>query len=203
MSPKVLSDHLLPRTEEFRAPRPLRTTLLALTPGLVLAALWVIGVVPTGAAIGGGVLLGMAVVLGGHAWFDAWRCRRLADRLLRTHPGSTVPSPLADWRAAELTSQRTRRHLVKCVQSLIRETELCRRSPSPLLDGFVVEESLSLLHRLERRLGDPSLPVSPYGVLVVTEVVDHGASSPLYWPEGAADLPDALTRALAALDVPR
>ncbi|HVP75451.1 MAG TPA: hypothetical protein VMS63_05465 [Gaiellaceae bacterium] len=186
------SHELLPGRKEFVAPQPLRTTLVALMPALVLTALWAIGAAPAAvAAAGGGVLFGLAGIRGAYAWFDACRCRALADRLLRRQPGAAVSSPLTDWRAPQLTSERTRRLLVKRVQHLIRDAELDLRAGSSPLDRHTIEQSLFLLRRLDRRLGDLSRPVSPYGVLVVGEL-----------PK-VAELPDALTEALAALDTPR
>jgi hypothetical protein len=124
MPATLRSYELLPDREEFVAPHPLRVTILALTPACVLAALGATGAASASVATAtGGVLLGLAGIRGGYAWFDARRCRVLADRLLRAHPRSTVPSPLADWRAAQLTSERARRRLVRGVQSLIREAD--------------------------------------------------------------------------------
>jgi len=80
------SYELLPDREELVTPQPLRTTLLALTPTLAVAALWASGVASAGVAtVAGGVLLVLAVVRGGYAWSDARHCRVLADRLLRAH----------------------------------------------------------------------------------------------------------------------
>jgi hypothetical protein len=97
------------------APHPVRSTFLALTPSLVVPeALWASGVASLGlATVIAGVLLSLAAVHGGYAWFDAWRCRRLADRLLGTRPRAAAPSPLADWRTGQLTSERARRRLIK------------------------------------------------------------------------------------------
>jgi len=196
------SYELLPGGEELVVPQPLRTTLLALTPALAVAALWAGGVAPGGVAtVAGGVLVVFAVIRGGYAWFDARHCRVLADRLLRAHARSAVSSPLADWRAPQLTSERTRQRLVKRVQSVIRDADLSLRAGSAPLDRHATEQSLFLLRRLELRLDDLSRPVSPYGVLVVRELAD-GASNPFSWPS-PAELPDALSEALAALDAPR
>ena len=181
-------------------PRPLRTTLLALMPALVVAALGATGAASAGVATAaGGVLLFLAVIRGGYAWFDTRRCRVLADRLLCTHPRSTISSPLTDWRARQLTSERTRRRLVKRLQGLIRAADAGLRAGSSPFDRRAIEQSLFLLRRLDRRLGDLSRPVSPRGILVVGELVD-GSTSPFSRPEAAAELPDALTETLAALD---
>jgi len=182
----------LPGREELVLPQPLRTTLVALTPALVVAALGATGAASTGVAItAGGVLLVLAAIRSGYAWLDARRCRVLADRLLRTHPRSTVSSPLADWRARQLTSEPARRRLVRRVQRLTHDAELHLRLGSSPLDRHATEERLFLLRRLERRLDDLSRPVSPYGVLVVGDL------------SSSDEPPDALTEALAALDDPR
>jgi hypothetical protein len=203
MPATLQSYELLPDREEFVAPQPLRATLLAVTPALVVGTLGATGAASAGlATAAGGVLLALAGIRGGYAWFDARRCRLLADRLLRTHPRSTITSPLTDWRATQLTSERTRRRLVRGVQSLTRAAEIGLRSPPSPLARHALERSLFVLRRLEWRLGDLSRPVSPYGILVVGELVE-GASSPFSRPERAGELPDASTEALAALDVLR
>jgi hypothetical protein len=140
------SYELLPEREELVVPQPLRTTLLALIPALAAAALGATGAASADVATAaGGVLLALAGIRGGYAWFDAWRCRVLADRLLRTQSRPPVSSPLTDWRAPQLTSERTRRRLVKRVQSLVRDAELGLRSSSSLHDRRVGEQSLFLL----------------------------------------------------------
>ena len=188
------SYELLPDREEFVAPQPLRATLLALTPALALAAVGATGAASVVmATAAGSVLLALAGVRSLYAWFDARRCRVLADRLLRTHPGSIASSPLTGWRAPQLTSERARRRLVKRLQSLIHGAEVGLRAGLSPLDRHAIEESLFLLRRLERRLDDLSRSVSPYGVLLVGELVER-ASSPLA---------DALSEALAALDASR
>jgi len=190
MSASVQSREVLPHREDFGAPRPLHTTLVALTSTFVPALVWAVGAASARVAtVSGGALLGLPAIRAGYAWFDTWRCRALADRLLRVGPAANASLPLADRRAAQLTSERSRRRLVRRVERLARETEhRLRRDPSPL-DRAAAARSLLVLRRLESRLGDCSRPISPYGVLVVGEL--------------RAASPDALTNALAALDDPR
>jgi hypothetical protein len=186
------SHELLPGREEFVAPQPLRTTLVALAPVLVVAALAAAGVASVSVATAaGGVLLALAGVCGGYAWFDARRCRVLADRLLRRQPGAAFSSPLTDWRTRQLTSERARHRLVKRLRRLTRDEELALRASSSPLERHAIEGSLLLLRRLDRRLGDLSRPVSPYCVLLVGELAN------------AAELPDDLAESLAALDAQR
>jgi hypothetical protein len=202
MPTTIQTDELLPGREEFVAPQPVRTTILALTPVLALAAVGLTGAASLAvAAAAGSVLLTLAGVRSGYAWSDARRSRVLADRLLRTQPGSTVRSPLTAWRAPQLTSERTRRRLVKRVRGLIDDADLSLRASSPPLDRHATEQSLFLLRRLGSRLDDLSRPVSPYGILVARELAD-GASNPFSWPS-PAEMPDALNEALAALDARR
>ena len=188
----------------FRPPHPLRAALLAPLPSAVPLALWASGAISAPAAIvSGGVLAVMAGAHVGYARFDLWRCRELGDRLLSAHPRAWVTSPIADWRAAELTSERNRRHLAKWVSGVIRDAEVrALRAWSPL-NRAAARRSLFLLRRLEQRLGDLSQPVSPRGVLAVQALLSDGFASPLYRRERADRLPDALTDALAGLDVPR
>ena len=192
--------HARPAAPVFRPPNLMRATLLAPIPSLVPLALWATGSIPAAAAIvSGGVL---AVMAGGHVGyvrFDLWRCRRLADHLLLAHARGPVSSAIADWRAAELTSERMRRHLAGWVHDLIRETEQRARPTWTPLNRAAARQSLFLLRQLEHRIGDLSLPVSPRGVLIVQELLADGTTSPLYRTDRADALPDALAEALAGL----
>jgi hypothetical protein len=189
--------------EVFRPPHPLRAALLAPPSALAPAALWASGAVSAvAAAAAGGALVAMTAVRAGYVGFDAWRCRRLADRLLRTQRRAALASSLVAWRADELTSRRTRRRLAKWVRDLTVETELCLEQPPPAV-AATIEQSLVLLRELEARLADFAQPVSARGMLVVRELVVEGDLSPLYWPERAAYLPRSLCAALDSLDSDR
>jgi hypothetical protein len=200
----VRHDHVRPGREVFRPPHVLRATLLVPIPCAAPLVLWETGAIPAASAIVSGAVL--SVMAGGHVGylrFDLWRCRRLADRLLLTHPRGRVSSALADWRAAELTSERARRNLAGWVHDLIRETDRRARPSWTPLNRGAARQSLFLLRRLEQRLGDPFHPISPRGMLVVRELLADGTTSPLYRPDRAEHLADALAEALAALDVQR
>jgi len=189
----------------FHPPHALRATLLAPIPSLVPLAHWARGAIPTTeAVVTGGVLACMAGAYIGYARFDLWRCRRLADRLLSAHPSTWPTSPLAEWRASELTSPRARRDLAEWVHGVIQDVEPSRaRQVWTPLNRAAARQSLFLLRRLKQRIGDLSQPVSPRGVRVVQELLADGTTSPLYRLDRADDLPEALAEALADLDVRR
>jgi hypothetical protein len=187
---------------DFRPPRPARAQLLALVPVSVPASLWAAGAASWRASAAfGGIMLGLAALRGGIVWLDLWRSRRLADRLLYNHPRSPLVSPLALWRAAELTSERNRRSLARSVRALVREAEGAVLPSAVPLNRRAARENLKLLRRLEARLTDPSRPVSAHGVLVVERLLTDGISSPLYCRERAPELPRAIGKALTALEV--
>ncbi len=189
------------RETEFEAPRPLRTTALVLAPLVLPAALWAFGVLSRPVALGlGASVVVLALVQGCRGGYDLRRSRRLGDALLHAHPDRPL-SALAAWRSAELTSPRNRRELARRVRRLRRETETCLSLGSPRVDGAVLETSLVLLRRLERRLELSPGPVSPRGMLEV-EALAAGELGPLSCPERAGSLPTALVRALAALELP-
>lgn len=146
-------------------------------------------------------MFALAVLRGGMVWHDLWRSRRLADRLLYAFTRFPLVSPLALWRAAELTSERNRRSLAKSLHGLVREAEGSVLPTAVPLIRRAARESLFLLRRLEARLADLTRPVSAHGALVVERLLADGVSSPLYCRERAAELPEALTEALAALEV--
>jgi len=114
------------------------------------------------------------------------RCRRLADRLIAGHPGGELLldeiSPLAAWRAAELTSERHRRSLARALRRLLDDP----------VGGN--EHALFLLRRLEQRVADISRPVGAQGILLVTEVVERRVGGP--------QLFDTLGEALVFLEEP-
>lgn len=187
---------------DFRPPRPLRALLIALLPVSAPAFVWAVGVASWRASAAfGGTMFALAVLRGGMAWRDLWRSRRLADRLLFAFPRFPLVSPLALWRAAELTSERNRRFLAKSVHGLAREAAGSVLPTAVPLNRRAARENLFLLRRLETRLADLTRPVSAHGVLVVDRLLTDGISSPLYCRERAAELSEALTEALAALEV--
>lgn len=186
--------------EDFEPPHPLRTGAFLLAVAPLPVALWTSSVAPAPAALGFGVSLTLvALVKGGLGAYDLHRSRRLADELLRAHPGHSPVSGLAAWRSVELASARSRRRLIRLVRQLRRETEACTRSGAPPVDGAVLADSLLLLRRLECRLEMLCAPVSPLGMLGLHTLATDNFS-PLYFPKRSDALPAALAQALAALE---
>lgn len=183
-----------------RKPRPLRSAAIPVALIPVPGVLWAAAVVPPAAAAGlAALLVALALVQGGLGLIELRRSRRLGDALLRAHPGRAPISGLAAWRAAELTSTRNRHGLTHCVRRLRHETESCLLLESPRVERGVLETSLVLLRRLERRLELLSAPVAPLGMLEA-EALAAGGFGPLSCPERARGLPSAVVRALAALE---
>lgn len=185
----------------FRPPRPARSALATTCPLLVFIMLSGVGALSWRvSAFAAAALLPVVIGRAAFVLHDRARSRRLADRLLRSHPGSPL-GPLAAWRAAELTSVRSRNRLRRASRMLRRES-VCCLSPGPPLAGIseaAVRESILLLRELEARLGDVAEPVSVAGVLAVSELVIGDCWSPLYFPERPAELRDALAGALDRL----
>lgn len=130
---------------------------------------------------------------------DLWKTQTLGDRLLRSHPAAPL-SPLAAWRARELTSPRTRSRSRRLVRGLRRESEASLGSGLSPAEEAAVRRSIALLQQLEGRLASLSEPVSPRGILAVAALVVGGNRwSPLYFPERSLELADALDEAVAAL----
>jgi len=185
--------------ESFRPPRPGRAAAIAGIPVLVPVVLGAVGILTWRAVILIVTpLLALVVLRVGFVWHDLWKSRRLADRLLGSNEVAP-PSPLAAWRAEELTSPGARRRLRRLTRGLIRES---RASLGPGLspsEEAAVRDAIVLLQRLDARLGDLQSAVTPSGVLAVSSLVGSDRWSPLYYPERAADLGDALGDALALL----
>ena len=185
----------------FRPPRPARSALAATCPLLVFIVLSGAGVLSWRAsAFAAAALLPVVVGRAAFVLHDRRRSRRLADRLLRSHPGSPL-GPVAAWRAAELTSERSRNRLRRATRTLRRESECCLNPVPPLagINEAAVRESILLMRELEARLSDVAEPVSAAGVLAVSELVIGDRWSPLYFPERSTELPDALAGALDTL----
>jgi hypothetical protein len=198
----------LPETEaRFRPPRPGRAALATACPLLVLIC--AAGVLSWQAsALAASALLALALGRAAFTLHDRSQSRSLADRLLRSHPRSPL-SPLAAWRAEELTSEPTRKQLRRRTRTLRRESERCldpgpslfKAAPAAGINEAAVRESILLLRGLEARLGDVAEPVSAAGVLAVSALVVGDSWSPLYFPERSVGFPDALADALDALTV--
>jgi hypothetical protein len=202
MATRASAARTLPPGDEFHSPRPFRAMALALLPSLIPLALWLGGTISLVAAVlAAAVLLAMAAVHVGYAWFDLLRCRRLSDRLLLAYPRARFSSPLVEWRVRELTSSRMRRHLASWVQLVVEEAATQKHLTWTPLNRAAARRSAFLLRRLEARLADLSLPVSPRGMLIVRELLADGMTSPLYRSDRADSLPDALAEALSDLTV--
>jgi hypothetical protein len=163
----------------------------------LIAALWALGVLPPAVAAALAVFqTSLALVLAGLGAYGLRRLRRRADALLRGTTGLPADPPLTDWRAAELTSARSRRTLARHLRGLRSETKACL--PSRELRLAVLEEIDRLLHELEQRVGRLSGHVSALGMLELHALVIDDIS-PLFFPERAEELPALLSGAYEAL----
>jgi hypothetical protein len=124
------------------------------------------------------------------------RQRREADDWLRTATGGLVP-PRYAWRAAQLCAPRLRRMLARTLRLLERSTRehpLGWRAPAYL---NAVREHRALVLALARALEDVEQPVTPAGMLRVTELVQDGGG-PLWGSAGEA-LAEAISATFAIL----
>ena len=144
--------------EEFRPPRPARTALAAAGCVLVPVLLGALGVLSWRvAALAATPLLALAIVRTGAVWYDLCTSQSLGDRLLRSHPAGPL-SPLAAWRAEELTSKRTRRRFQRLTRGRMRELEASLDSPVSPLEQAAAWDAIVLLRRLDARLGNAAKP---------------------------------------------
>lgn len=189
-----------PRPDKsFQAPRPGRAASLAAAPVFILLVLAAFGILPWRAAGPvAALLLTLGLVRVGLVWRDLWTSRRLADRLLVSSRAGPQ-SPLAAWRAEELTTRAARRRLQRLARGMLRESEASLGADLSVGERQAVRDDIALLRRLDARLGDPAYPVAPSGMLAVSSLVCGDRWSPLYHPERAADLVDALGDAFALL----
>jgi hypothetical protein len=188
--------------ESFQPRRPATVVLYRLAAVPLPLALWAAGALPSATAlVVAGVLAVFAFARGGFEAVERRRDRRLGELLLRTNPRRPPPSPIAAWRAAELTSVRRRHRLQASVRQLRRETEACTSVLAAPVDAAAVAESIDLLTQLERRLGSSAVPIEPLGMIQARALTLEalGDSSPLYYPHRARDLRATLSEALAAL----
>ena len=185
--------------ESFRPPRPARAASVAALLVLVAAMLGAFGILSWRAVILIAMpVLALVLLRVGFVWHDLWKSRSLADRLLGSNEVEPL-SPLAAWRAEELTSPSARRRLRRLTRGLIRESKASLSPALSLSEQTAVGDAIVLLQRLDARLGDLACAVTPSGVLAVNSLVGSDRWSPLYYPERAADLVDALGDALALL----
>jgi hypothetical protein len=125
------------------------------------------------------------------------RQRRIADDWLRSATGRFVPASYA-WRAEQLRSPRRRRRLAKTLRSIERRAlePPYRRAGSPRL--VAVREHRASLLALVRTLERTEEPVSPAGVLRVTELVGD-SSGPLWGTTRDGRLGEAISTTLMLL----
>ena len=177
--------------------------ILALPAGLTAAGL-------AGIAVWGAFSLGrpVGVVVFSTALFGLFqlaqalrvveRCRRRADEWLRTSTGTFVPAAYA-WRAEQLTSSHERRMLAKTLRR-VAETS-CERplgTYRPRLSA-ACHRSISL-EALAKTLERENEPVTPAGMLRVTELVTAGGG-PL-WGTSEEALGEEIETTLAVLTPP-
>jgi hypothetical protein len=185
--------------ESFRPPRPGRAASVAAVLVFVAAMLGAFGILSWRAVILIATpVFALALLRVGFVWSDLWRSRSLADRLLGSNEVAPL-SPLAAWRAEELTSPAARRRLRRLTRGLIRESKASLGPSLSPSEEAAVRDAIVLLQRLDARLGDLPYAVTPSGVLAVNSLVGGDRWSPLYYPERAADLVDAVGDALALL----
>jgi hypothetical protein len=126
------------------------------------------------------------------------RCRRRADAWLRASTGAFVP-PAYAWRAEQLTSNRERRMLARTLR-LVAATACDRPMGTfrPRLSA-ACRRNVSL-EALAKRLERESEPVTPAGILRVTELITAGGG-PL-WGASEDALGDEIASAFEALTPP-
>jgi hypothetical protein len=150
------------------------------------------------------VALAACLVVGlGHAGrigLALGRRRRAADRLLRTGVRVHPRSELLTWRAAELTSDRNRKALADSLARIVRQVERPVTASAVPLNRNGLRPHLALLRSLAQRLVEPDRPATPWGMLLVEDLLTDGLTSPLYLGGRAEDVPGTIERCLSALD---
>jgi len=121
--------------------------------------------------------------------------RLRADSWLRSATGSVVP-PVYAWRAAQLTSLDQRRMLARSLRLVAeRARERSRGGFGPRL--IAARERRISLEALAKKLERGDEPVTPAGILRVTELITAGGG-PL-WGTSAEALGEAIDRTLTVL----
>jgi hypothetical protein len=188
----------------LRVPRPARAAVPFAALALLPLAAWAGGLVRWTTALAvvvACVLLGLS--RGWRALHDLQQLRRTADDLLRGGAKVHPESALLTWRAAELTSERSRKILARSLRKIVRELE-GRSLPSAVpLNRFGARPHVVLIRRLAERLEALDRDVSARGVVLVEDLLTDGARSPLYVKWRSEELRPALERCLTALELPR
>ena len=127
------------------------------------------------------------------------RRRHAADEWLLWGAVAHPSSPLLSWRAAELTTRRSRSTLARSMLRVERHAfGETLAAPVPL-NRRSIRRNLGLVRALRERLDDHSRPVDPRGILLVERLITV-PRSPLYSKAPDDILATALSEALAALD---
>jgi hypothetical protein len=125
--------------------------------------------------------------------------RHRADRELRRQRGTHLRSTLADWRGDELTARGRRINRARSLRHTVRDLSPARLpGPSPL-HRVAVRPHADLLLQLADRVAALERPVSPYGMLLVDDLLTL-PGSPLYAPERAAEIRSSIQACLDALE---
>jgi hypothetical protein len=128
------------------------------------------------------------------------RLRRIADEeLLAGTP--QVASPLVVWRAAQLTSSRSRRVLARSLHATVVDLDAGLLPGASPLNRMAARPQAQLIQALADRLADLSRPVLARGILLVEALLTDG-TGPLYARGRAGELQGALEQCLTALDDP-
>lgn len=177
--------------------------VLALPVALVVLALGALGAWSTVAGDRRlGVVAFSALLFGllqlGRAVYGLFDRRRRADSWLRSATGTVVPRPYA-WRAAQLTSLRNRRMLARTLR-LVAETGQRRTVGRTLPRLTAARQRRISLEALAKKLERADEPVTPAGMLRVTELITAGAG-PL-WGTSEEELGEAIETTLTLLAPP-
>jgi hypothetical protein len=174
--------------------------VLALPVALVVLALGAVGAWSTVAGDRRlGVVAFSALLFGllqlGRAVYSLFERRRRADSWLRSATGAVVPRAYA-WRAAQLTSLRNRRMLARTLR-LVAETTQVRPVGRALPRLTAARQRRISLEALAKKLERADEPVTPAGMLRVTELITAGAG-PL-WGTSEEELDEAIETTLTVL----
>jgi hypothetical protein len=178
--------------------------VLALPVALVVLALGAVGAWSTVAGDDRrlGVIIFSALLFGllqlGRAVYGLFERRRRADSWLRSATGTVVPRAYA-WRAAQLTSLRNRRMLARTLR-LVAETAQGRPVGRSLPRLAAARQRQISLEALAKKLERGDEPVTPAGMLRVTELITAGAG-PL-WGTSEEELGEAIETTLTVLAPP-
>jgi hypothetical protein len=178
--------------------------VLALPVALVVLALGAVGAWSTVAGDDRrlGVVIFSALLFGllqlGRAVYGLFERRRRADSWLRSATGTVVPRAYA-WRAAQLTSLRNRRMLARTLR-LVAETAQGRPVGRSLPRLAAARQRQISLEALAKKLERGDEPVTPAGMLRVTELITAGAG-PL-WGTSEEELGEAIETTLTVLAPP-